>query len=216
MTLTEARALVRQFSRNGLDSTMFSDADVDRAIMVVGARFCRTTRCIHIVEELTLEQGESEVDVSTLPDNFRPEQVRKAFVEDVEEPLQLVTWETLYRNLVEDDSEGTPTMLAWEDDETPHVWPVPDEDAETLLLHRWQPFTQFTAGHASPDNVTLDIPDDDLIEILTFGVPATLNHTSPEHGYASASWARYLDYERKRLGGGNMGARVLTRVLPAR
>lgn len=43
-------------------------------------------------------------------------------------------------------------------------------------------------------DATLNLSDDHMQGILSFGVPATLQHNEPEHKFAEASWAKYLEF----------------------
>lgn len=223
MTLTDARAMVRQFARNAGSSDMYSDTEVDRAIQTVGYRFCRVTRCIqssYLADEGLAEgiYGASFTLASTLGAAFRPEHTLAVLISeggDLQDSefrrLEIVSYEELMAMHASVD-EATPTHCAWESVSSTaavlRLWPISDGDYD-LTVRFWVPFTTFTAGTASPSGVTLNIIDAHLAEILPYGPPAILQHTEPEHAYASQSWQKYLEFERSMMGAGSLGARQM-------
>jgi hypothetical protein len=212
MSLTQARAWVRQFARNAGSSTMYANEDVDRAIMFVGDRFCRMTRALkkYASSEL-LATSDPDIDFTGLT-RFRPNQLVSAHIDGEEDPLEVVEWAALLEEIDEDDSEGVPTLLAFADWTTAKVHKTPDDDY-TLHVRWWDRFSLDIAdvGTATPGSVVLNIPTDWLTEILTYGVPAALQHHEPEHMYASQSWAKYLEFENRMKGAGGLGVRAVTR-----
>ncbi len=209
MTLTAARAWVRQFARSGAASSQYSDTDIDHAIMVVGEQFARITKCARAAETVALAAHSAVADVSGLT-LFRPERIMDANILTKECPVEIVDWQHLYQRQIECTSEGTPELLAFETWTTANVWPTPNV-ALSLRLRWWQPFTSWTAGTAEDASITFNLPDDFMTQILTYGVTATLQHNEPSHKFASESWQKYLAFEQKMMGAGNLGAKVVIR-----
>lgn len=211
MNLTTARSWARQFSRNAGDSTMYTDADVDRAIQTVADRFIVKTRCLKTVSSIALSQGVAAASLAGIP-TFRPDRLVGAYLSTVATPLMMVDYETYLASFVTDASQGVPTAIAFETPSTCYIWHTPNA-AYTLRLRWTDFFTPWTPGGADPG--TLNLADDFLRGILSFGVPATLQHNEPEHKYASATWQRYLEFEKDNLSAGSTGARVMFRNVGA-
>lgn len=209
MSLTDARAWVKQFARNADNPDSYTVADVDRALFTVGQRFCRKTKCVRAAGNVALTAASGSADVSGLT-LFLPERLLSGTIVDAPEPLELVGWEALYRKRVDCPSQGTPTELAFETEVTAGVWRTPKVDA-TLRLYWWQPFTSWTLGTGSPNAVTFNLPDAYLGEILTYGVTALLQHNEPQNQYASESWQKYLAFEQEMMGAGNLAVREINR-----
>lgn len=75
-----------------------------------------------------------------------------------------------------------------------YLWPVPDT-VYTLRLTYRSAFTDVTTG-----DPTLNIPDEYIMGVLWWGVPAALQHTAPENGYANDAWAKYRQFVREVKG----------------
>lgn len=208
MDLTEARAVVLQFARNAQDDTdAYDDDEVDRAIQFVGNHFVRETGILRSVSSIALAAGDGAVDLSDLV-GFRPERFLSAYLDGVRaSQLRAVAWEEV--NGVTD--AGRPLVIAFEDWTTAAVRPVPDQ-AYTLKLRWAEPFTVWTAGDESPDDVELNLPDDVLAEILPYGPPAVLQHNEEENRYASEDWKRYLLLVERMKGVGELAARTSRRA----
>lgn len=205
--LSVARDWARQFARNAGES-VYEPQAIDRAIQLVGNRFCRETQCLRAFATKTLTPDSAIVDLSTITD-FRPDRLLSAFVAGYECPLSRIGYDELWRSAVADDTAGAIEAIAFRDNATCHLWRKPDATPRDLEVHYWRPFTSWNAGDNS--NPTLNIPDDYLYEMLAYGVPAILQHTDPEHAYASDSWQRYLDYENRMKGRDHLAVRVVHR-----
>lgn len=209
MTLTAARLWARQFARNAGSSSEYSAADVDHALIVVGEQFARMTRCVRAAGTVALTASIAVADCSGLT-AFRPERILDANILTKKCELEITDWQHLYKRQIECTSTGTPQLLAFETWTTANVWPTPDVNL-SLRIRYWQPFTSWTPGTAGDASISFNIPDDMLAQILTYGVPAVLQHNQPEHRYASESWKKYLEFEQRMMGAGNLGAKVLIR-----
>lgn len=209
MSLTTARLWARQFARNAGSSTEYSNTDVDHALIVVGEQFARVTRCVRAAGSVALAAHSAVADFSGLT-AFRPERILTAHILTKQCELEITDWQHLYKKQIECASEGAPRVLAFETWTTANVWPTPNVDL-SLRIQYWQPFTNWTPGMAGDAAISFNLPDDYMTQILTYGVPATLQHNEPEHRYASESWKKYLEFEQRMMGAGNLGSKVLIR-----
>jgi hypothetical protein len=210
-TLTTARALVRQFARNAGESSMYSDADVDRAIQAIGDDWIHHTRCTRTLSDLSLTADDSDLpSLSSLATaGFLPEQIVRVYIAS-EGDLSVVPHETLLYEQEVNPRTDTPEWLAFTTATAGEVYPTPDT-AYTLKVLWVPPLTSFTAGTASPDAVSLNIPDHHLRLALIYGATALLQHNEVEHAYATASWQKYLVWRASHAGTGGMGAKTIRR-----
>jgi hypothetical protein len=207
MTVTDARNFVRQFARNAQDSSMYNDASIDRAIQTVCNRFIRVTKATKKTDTLAVTAGASTIDLSEI-DDFRPERLLRAWISGKPE-LELTDFWTIDSRLVNEPSAGVPTLIGFNTTTDGAIFPAPDADYTINLL--WvPPLTTWTIG-ATDDATALNLPDDWMQEILVYGATATLQHTEPEHKYASESWKKYLEFETSAMGAGNLGVRAVPR-----
>ncbi len=211
MTLTTARAWVKEYARGGGSATQYSNTDIDRALIHVCEQFLRKTRSVQVAATVALAASSPAFDVSALS-LFRPERIIRANVLTLECELELVDWEALYEEQIRCTSTGRPKWLAFETSfaTTGNVWPTPST-AYSLRLRWWQSFTTFTPGTASDASIRFNIPDDWLPPILSYGVPAQMQGNDPKYKYAQESWAKYLEFETSMMGAGSRGAKAVQR-----
>lgn len=199
MTLTAARAMVREYARNAGDSTMYSDTKIDHAIQAAGSEFCRETGFLRTMTTLALTAASNVLP--TLPTDFRPENIREAFT--TADDVDVVN----YSEIAEADADsGPPTQVAFSSDSAGIVYPTPTVDT-SLYIWYYQPFTPFTAGTASPGSVTITLPDDALIPCLIYGATSKLQFNEPEHGYAVAAATQFQQHIARYRGRGGLGVR---------
>lgn len=213
MTLTTARAWVVQFARNAAGAAeVYSAAQVDRAIQMVGNHFLRHTQILKTLSTVALAADSAEVSLAGLT-GFRPDRLLRAYLVGEAEPLEIVDYEEVHRAAAESSATGTPLRLAFADWSTGRVSPTPDAIYSLQLL--WlTPFTTWTPGTESPDDVTLNLPDEILAEILPYGPPAVLQHNEEEQRYASASWRKYLEIADSMIGLGTIMGQTGQRTSP--
>jgi hypothetical protein len=211
MDLTTARDWVRRSARDAGDTMKYADADIDRAILSVGCRFCRVTQSIKSAGQVNLTLGSEVADLSPLT-TFRPERLLSARLVGKRGTLSVVPWDQLQDELADDAAQRRPERLAFETWTVANVWPRPDA-AYALRLRWWEAFATFTPGTGTNPNLT--IPDDYLAEILPTGMIGELQINEPEHGYAATAWGRYLEFEQSMLGAGNLGERGAERAMLA-
>lgn len=216
MNLTLARQIVHYFARNGGDSTMYPDQQVDLAIAGICDDFISRTSCSLILATVAITANSGVVDLSGITDSsdqatFRPERLRSAYMTGVREPLRLVAWEKLWHDQNGVEALAQPYELAFADYSTCQIFPVPTVDA-TLYLRWVEPITNWTPGTESgTDDIDFNLPDDFMRRILMWGAPALLQGNEPEHKYTATAWQRYCDFRESMRDAGNLGTQLSTR-----
>jgi hypothetical protein len=212
MTVDEARTYVRQFAQNAGDSSVYSVADIDRAILTVGEDFVRITRCIPATATVALAEGSADVDLSDI-DNFRPTRLSRAWIDDYP-ALSIQDIQTVRYRRNCSDASGRPTTIGFSSWTAGQVWPRPDADY-TLNLAWFAPFTTWTPGisQSVAQETTINLPADWLRQVLATGVPAMLQMHENEHPYTGPAWQQYLQLRSEVRGMGSLGAKVVYRML---
>lgn len=273
MTHSQARAIVRQFARNGYDLTTYPVRHIDQAISGICDEFIGVTHCTHTLGSLAISSGTTALP--TLPTGFRPENLHRAFIL-AEDDLDIIAADTLLDLSVSDTSTGAPKRIAFTSLTTGLVHPTPDA-AYTMYIDWSEPFVSLTEGAgylatatatisggvvtavtvntpggeyaAAPNitftggggtlaaatatidsagyvttiavtnggsgyttaptvvfsgttnaDVTLNLPNDYLRMILSYGAPALLQHNDPDHGFGSESYKKYVEFRRMKTG----------------
>lgn len=207
MTLSAGRAWVRQFARNAGDSSVYTDADIDRAIMAAANTFIDATRSTMRLDTVTAAAGSDEVDLSSVG-GFRPDRIKRIYLGD--RPLGIWSWEEL---VAQQDCTGTPTAIAFEDWQTARVYPTPT--ANTDIKVRWYPpFSSWDVGcnDTTAQGIIFNLPDDWMQQILIYGATSILQHTDPQQLYANASYQKFQAFIKSMTGAGNIGAKVSYRT----
>lgn len=212
MNVQTARDWVRQFARDAGDSSNVSDAEIDRAILTVGQRFCRETRCLRTASTVTLTADSSTANIAAMVTaGFTPEQIIDAYIDGQAEPLSIVDYTDINARLSDEPATSVPQGIAFPTATTCKVYPTPDL-AHVLTIRWWQAFTTWTPGDGASAGTSLSIPEKYLPDILTYGAPAVLQASDPKHKYASESWKKYLEYEHKMKSAGTLGTKVILRT----
>lgn len=209
MTITQARSWLRQFATDS-DSTRYTNEEIDRCIQFAGNEFCRRTRCVRAVSTISITEGDDTPSIAAaVTAFFRPERLIDFLIVGQETIPAVVDYADYNQWTTEDPSTGTPAIIAFLDAATMYVWPVPDDDY-TAKLRFWLPFTEWTAG-AEDGSATLNLPNDYLHSVLTFGAAAVLKAPSKESAFGSASWQQFEKYIQQFKGAGTVGPRVVHR-----
>lgn len=211
MTVSTARAWVRDALRDGGDSTIFSDATIDRAIQQAGNYYCRMTRSIKRTDSVTITEGSTSFPLTApIAAGFRPERVIDVWITGQTTPLQLLDYAAVVALAADDDSSDVPAVLAFLDESgNGYLWPEPDDDY-TAKLRYWLPFTTWTAG--SDDSTTLNIPTDLIMPVLKDGAAGVALEANKEtRAYAGLLWEKFKAYCVEMKGAGDLGARVTYR-----
>jgi len=189
---------------------MYSDADVHRAIQIVGNDFIWFTKFGRQTSNLSLVEDTSTFSASLT--SFRPDRVVRVWIPS-ENELAVVPHETILAFQESAEREGTPEKICFTDTTSGtiagEVYPTPDANYTAKVM--WIPlFTSWTAGTSSPDS-TLNLPDDVALQVFSTGAVAKLQMNEPEHGYAQLLWKEYLIYRQSMRGAGSTGAKSFTR-----
>jgi hypothetical protein len=209
MLLTEARAMVRDYTRNGTDTSAYSDSSVDRAIASIGQRFCRKTQYLRLSTDIVSADGV----VEGMPVTFDPANLISVVCAGVASPLTVVPWDELRERSIRRPLTGTPRAIAFRDRTYASLYPTP-ADATTITMRYAGPFVTWTPGTASPNDVVLNLPNEILLEILPFGPPSLLMKAEPENaGLAARAWENYLEIERGYAGSGHLGQTEASREM---
>jgi hypothetical protein len=215
MTISEARALVRQFAREAGGPGAFENDQIDRAIIAGCNLLVQGTQCLVGVSAITFDSGSyaTSVEAADVSAGFVPELLRAAYVGDEE---LSVTSDFRIRELRRTRGlrTGTPEYMAFTGHAAAICWPAPV--AETVVNIRYLvPFPSYTAGTATDSAVIgalaspviPGLPAQHLRELCTNLIPAILQHTDPQQLYTSAAYQKGLAYIESQKGSGGMGAR---------
>lgn len=224
MSLTDARAWVRDYARNAGDFVQYPPARLDRAIQYIGTEYVRLTRCTRNTSTVAITGGSASISASVT--GFRPEYligdprawvtVSGAFTAAVE----VVAESDVYREQLHNPQTTAPrsdrSKLAFLSNSSGTVlatiYPTPDAAATYVLNLMWSPpFQVWSPGTTPGDGVTFNLPDEDMIPLLTLYVPRALQHNEPEHIYAADRDEEFKAYCRSRAGSGNLGDNSVTR-----
>jgi len=222
MNVADLRAYLLQFARNAKDGSMYGDAELDRVGMAIMDDFNLRVSYLKTQTLLTLAAGSAALPAWTTT-GFRPDRLRRAYLFDAagsvpQGRMQLLAYDDLYDMQLQGAiTGGLPQFLACDSLTTGLVQPTPQVACQVKLL--WIGFaSNWIAGDASSSAAagTLNIPDDLLRPCLIYGGTALLQHTEPEHAYASKSWQQYLEFvERaKSFGAGGLGKAITLRGDP--
>jgi hypothetical protein len=175
MNLTTARVWVRQSARNAQSSDMYSDADVDRAILSARNHFLSNTLYLRKTSTVEIEDGNSTV--GPFPAGFFPERLLRAWIST---GLEKVDYFAILDLVSTKNETGTPTKLAFIDHTRAVVYPTPDR-VYTLNILFSPPGRFFNPGTAMAESIDMEAPDHHMMKILELGAPAILQRNEPEH-----------------------------------
>lgn len=102
---------------------------------------------------------------------------------------------------------GRPECIAFINNTTGYVWPVPDL-AYTLNLLWKSPLESWTSGEAS---VTINIPDEYVHPAIWFGAVAALKHSDANVRNDSFPWQRFQEFLQNIAGSSGFETNVLMR-----
>ena len=221
LSIDDARAWVRDYARNAGDFTQYPLARLDRAIQYIGTEYVKFTRCTRNTSPITLTA--SNASISATVSGFRPDYligdprawvtVSRAFTAKVDiVPEGEVFERQLCRPLTGAPSSHC-SKLAFLGNTSGQVsatiYPTPDAAATYILNLMWStPFVSWTPGSGSP---TFNLPDEDMIPLLTLYAPRALQHNEPEHIYSAERDKEFMDYCRMRAGSGSLGVTSIQR-----
>lgn len=208
-TLTTAREIVELLAIRLPGGEVAAGTDnlkrLDYAIKAAGDEFVRRTKCVRKTNSsLTLTADSEAFSTSSITD-FHPDRLIKIEVNhpdtDTKYPALRVSYDEVrnwrlygfdrtesypYANGA--DLTGVPCVFGWKDATSAIVAPLPSIAWEIFLTY-WEPFTSWTIGTATPNSVTLNIPDDVIMPVLQHGAAFYLNKAASP---AAASMDRSL------------------------
>lgn len=221
MDITTARAWVLDAVR---DQSGVETTQVDRATMHACREFCRLTRAITRTDDITITSGSSAFPLTVpIANGFRRERILRVWIDGQARPISVIGYPDLNELIAEGVAEeGYPTHLAIVSDTATAgvLWPTPAA-AYTGKLSFWQPFgttksstfaTSWVPGTTSDLDAVLNIPDDLIAPVLTFGAAALIRTPSPEVAFGTEAWARFLAYCVECEGSMNTGRKSIQRV----
>lgn len=184
MTIAEARNTVRQFARNAA-SSVYSDADIDRAILAAGGEFCHRTNWLRTTATAAITAGSNAV--GALPADFSPDKLIGFYLDQ-----ELEVWdhaELLRRRQLDLPQEDTPVAICLVTPTTAELWPTPIANA-TLTIAYNLGFPTWTPGDAGPSGFLL--PEDLFRLVLMDGAVSKLQFADPDSAaYTAAAATRF-------------------------
>lgn len=177
MDLTTARQIV-------IDSVLHVSTDSyttnkqDVAIQWAGNQFCRRTHCSRVALDVQLIAATGLVDIAGAVTGgsppFHPASILgvRLLADATSSPLwdqvKLVDFNSVRSAYQCNPTRTTkPCLLAFEAlNKNGLLYPIPDQ-AYTMRVNFWEPLTVFDAGTVTPDDVTLNIDDRWVFDVLT-------------------------------------------------
>lgn len=229
MNLSDARLWVRQFARNADDSSMYSNADIDRCIQTVGNRFCRNTKALIAQSTVALSIGDTLAffqvsdPVSGGIITLMPEQLLDMVFSANGKSAKVISAAERLRMSVRSRAPDDGVYVSFRDtaDEatssgcTVDFWPAATVSQNIIALF-WTPFLAWVPGvdDATAQTYTLNLPDSWLTQILPLGPPALLQMHEPQNkAVAQGKWEEYQALEKSFMGAGSLGVRVAHRTM---
>lgn len=225
-TITQARAQVAYFARDGGTYAQQFPDQVDLAIRAAGNMLILVCKCLPRKDAITLSQDDETLPA--LPTGFRPERLTDAYLtgDNVQvwynagnlvpnyynnilnspinafgqmrrDRLAQMPFSELKDLLYGVPAQGQPNAIAFDSWTSGAVYPKPDQDY-TLQL-QWQDFLTI-------DDDGCNLPDDLLAGVLMFGAPWMLLANEPEHvAYAAEAKLNFDRWINDHRGEGNLG-----------
>lgn len=211
MTLTEVRAYVRQSTRNGASTSVFSDAAVDRVVQQQANSFIRRTHCTRQTNSIALAAGAYTVDLTAVT-GFTPDRLLTCWSDTTsadDATLETVSFSVLNMQRIALQETGTPEFLAFTSATACQVYPTPTA-ACNISFFWFAPFTSWTAGASAAGVTSFNISDDYLQQICTLKVPAMLMQNTPEdRPLVQAKLADYEAFLKEAANAGNWAGRTI-------
>lgn len=211
MTIADARAYFVQYARNADD---YSTTQQDRAIIMAGNDFVNRTRCTRTTfANVTTTDGSNNIDPTEWPTGFRPDRLQRLwYATDFEQGIKIGDISDVLAMHDHSAEEGEPTHIAFTEFTKAVVYPTPDAAYEISGI--WvPPFTVYEAGTTTTSTV-LNIPDDLIIPVITYGAVAVSQHSLIEHqGYVREARKQYDDHIQRTIGAfATLGAQSVYRA----
>lgn len=134
------RLRLRLAARNAKDTTEYTNAQIDIALDDLFADFILDTRIVKTSATIDFDADENEADFSDL-EGFLATRIERARVDrddnytDVSDDLDIVPIGEVLDSINADDSDDTPTKMAFEDSVTAKFFPVPSDDGSITVVY---------------------------------------------------------------------------------
>jgi hypothetical protein len=185
---------------NASKTRMGDDSHRRMALQVALDHFMRTTKCVWKKGTASIALGGTTFSVSSLAD-FRPERFIRADLQGEWQPVGLKTYESIadaHRN--RGGVTGKPRAIAFRADASSGVtgvcWPTSDAAYTLEIVYAEPADNVITEESGLASSSHLNIPDEYLPELITFGASAALEHNDPDAMYQSVAWQRFEKYCR--------------------
>ena len=210
LTLTELRLTLRDGMLQATSGT-YGDDRIDRAIRFVGDHFVTYTNIANTTTTKTVTSGTATVDFTSGAADFRAERFQALRTSSYDE-VKLTDWEHMRRLHDNNEATGKPEWVAFETTSgTATLWPTPD-DGYTLTLKYVMPFvsasTSWTMGTTDSGDVTFNVPDEYLTQIVMFGGAAVVQHNDPSQQFETPAWQKYLQIAKSVRGKTNVASTI--------
>jgi hypothetical protein len=239
MNVQTARQIVQQFARSAGSTEEYPVIELDRCIKMAADEFISETGYLKNVDTLTLTSGNdalpalptnfrpdrllsayltgSNVTVSMThshranwPGYFVDSNARDGVGATRQAVLDVTSHERLISLKYGVAESGQPSEIAFSSHTAGMVYPNPDQNY-TLVLRWLGLFTTWTDGATDNTTVTttLNLPDDLLRTILTYGATSYLQHTEAESQFANQSHQKFQAFIQRNKNAGGLGVQVV-------
>lgn len=188
MTLKTARDVVRNLALH-IGGSTFSDEKVDMAIRIAGEKFLRETLADRTTVNVATAADDTTLDVTATAADFMPGTLLvPPFIGSTDQKLSVVTFENIRQLRNQGGTSGRPEAIAWLTPGEAHIFPTADA-IYTITFAYYKPLVSYTNGDATPGDVTINIPDRYVYEVMANGAAGQLLQGAPGH----PDWRAKLD-----------------------
>lgn len=185
---------------------------VDSAIQFMGNDFVNYTGCTRTSGTVTISADTNTVDLSSLS-GYTTECFRQARI-GYTPYLKKRDFDQVLEDIEQCAQTGTPTTISLEVGSTiALLYPTPTVEA-TLTVFWCPPFTSWTPGAKNPGEITLNIPDRYINNMIWLGAAAAMVDAEADTYYHSAGWKQYERMKiqtRKEFNSNPGGGRIARR-----
>ena len=191
MNLRRAIQIVRQSAKSNIDDDIVIDA-----IALAGNYFLRKTKMDDKEFLLELDADEEEFRISH-EGGFHPSKlilVATTFFQEVEHSNYRDIASKYAGNPAPAVESSYPRCIGFRNSVSGLVFPRPASDNKTLRITYHAPLVNM---EDHDDNKTLNIPDEYLYEVLTYGATAVAEHRVPDALFQNDAWQKFLQLTKE-------------------